>query len=378
MINVLHVVTDYPDGVNTVSTKAVKNLVDQTNLHLSNKVLSIVRLSCIGIKIEYGRDGVIIVKIPKLKGGVLNFFLMLIVYSSIKRKVGGSFFNGFDIVHSHKLTIDGLLGMIISFFNKKKLVVSIRGSTDCKWTKKDIIGRFFYRKVFERSVHIFWVSAWAKKQIIDNLNLSSCVFSESLLPNICSVSFEKKIYFEKESNKFVFIGRYDSIDSKGLLKCIKAISNIKNAYLDIYGLYSEKDRIALEASIVKYGAENRIFIKGVIDNFDFRNVLSSYCALLMPSNPETFGISYVEALSNNVPFLGSKYSGISGYFNNAPYAVMVDENDALEIEKIITLFLNRQSEIKIRLREDIEAGKLDFLLDCEIGKSYIEKIKMVH
>lgn len=377
MISVLHVATDYPDGVNEVSTKAVKNLVDQTKSELSHQVLSIVRRRCLRIRVERVGNEIISISVPRLKGAFLNLILMFFVYRAVKKNFKRSFFENFDMVHAHKLSIDGLLGLIISIFERNRIVVSIRGSTDCKWTKKDILGRFLYRSVLKKSVHVFWVSGWAKEPILKNLNLNSLFCSDSLLPNISRVSFENSVTFEDSSNKFVFVGRYDSLDSKGLLKCIKAISRVENAHLDIYGSYSDKDFFEVRSFIDKCGARDKVSFKGFLDNLEFRKVLSGYCALLMPSNPETFGITYVEALASNLPFLSSKNSGISGYLNNRSYAVMVDENSSEEIERGIFKFLNLQKEIKAELKKDIDMGVLDFLSDSDISRKYIDSLEMV-
>jgi len=164
-----------------------------------------------------------------------------------------------------------------------------------------------YRAILRRASHVFWVSAWAKKPLLKSLNLKTLSCSDSLLPNISRVEFSTSVAFKDDANTFVFVGRYDSLDSKGLLKCIKAVSKVKNAHLDVYGSYSADDLVELKSFIDQYGAKEKVLFKGFLNNSEFRVLLGSYCALLMPSNPETFGITYIEALANNLPFMGSKH-----------------------------------------------------------------------
>lgn len=377
MIKILHITTDYPDDVNQVYTKAVYNLLEATEDSLNHTVISIVRRSGFKFEIISKNDDLIVLIIPKVKLAIANFLVMRLAYFKLIKAVGRDFFSEFDFVHAHKLTIDGLLGWIIAKFNNKKLVVSVRGSTDVKWIKGDFLGRPIYKKIFTYAIHKFWVSPWAKNIILTELKISKGGWSESLLPNICCENFNKHELIDESSNKFIFVGRLDSIDSKGLLKVIKAVSALSKAKLDIYGSFSSEQFSYLESYILEANAGHRITIFGRINNDELKAKLKEYTALLIPSNPETFGISYVEALAKNLPILGSKFSGISGYFDKKSYIGLVDEKNPKEISNWIELCLVNQKEIKNELYNDIVNGELDFLSDHEIKKNYVEKSQRI-
>ncbi|MGV2870719.1 glycosyltransferase [Colwellia sp. E150_009] len=376
MNNVLHIVTDYPDDVNSVYTKAVKNLLDVTEKGLNHQVISIVRKSGFKFEIHRPTNSLIVLIIPKVKLAIANIIVMRIAYTKLCNVVGSEYFDKINIVHAHKLTIDGLLGWIVAKFNKKKLVISIRGSTDVKWVNGDILGRPIYKKIFNFSNHKFWVSAWAKKIIINKLSIQGYHFSESLLPNICHVNFNSNKTINI-TNKFIFIGRLDSGDTKGLLKVIQAVSSISEASLDIFGSFSSSQLHYLESYISGLGTSNRISLLGRIDNEILKDKLSGYCALLVPSNPETFGISYIEALAQNIPILGSKNAGVSGYFNNKSYVRLVEESHQQQILSCVEYFLANQQQIKNELHKEIHEGKLDFLSDKSIKIKYISVLERV-
>lgn len=376
MIKILHITTDYPDNVNQVCTKAVYNLLKATDGSLHHKVISLVRRRGVKFEVIIDSDNLIVLVVPKVKLAIANFLVMRFAYYKLVKTVGHDYFSEFDFLHAHKLTIDGLLGWIIAKLNHKKLVVSVRGSTDVKWVKGDSLGRPIYKKIFTYSTHKYWVSPWAKNIILTKLKISKGG-SESLLPNICCEDFNKHEYIDVSSNKFLFVGRLDSIDSKGLLKVIKAISVIPEVKLDIYGTFSAEQFIYLESYILEANAEQRITVFGRINNAELKEKLKEYIALLMPSNPETFGISYIEALAKNLPILGSKFSGVSGYFDNKSYIGLVDEKNQKDISSWIEFCLVNQQKIKNELCSDIIDGQLDFLSDHEIRKNYVEKSQRI-
>lgn len=374
MISILHIITDYPDGINERCTQAVKNLLDATSNSLNHKVISVIRKRKLIYKLLEQND-VISIQIPSLPGGLFNSFFMFTAYLYLRYKLGKIFFN-FDFVHGHKLAIDSVLAWIICKAHRTNLLVSVRGTTDQKWVKWKVHTRFLYRIILKESKHIFWVSSWAKKSILSHLNYNIKLDENkkfSLLPNLCHVELDQKeIVF---SNKFVFVGRYDRHDSKGLLKLITALKVTPDCSLDIYGSYSPKDISQIMVHAKSYGVEARLDIKGRVDNSAFRQRLSQYGALLMPSNPETFGMVYVEALSSNIPFLGSKNSGVTGYFDNKSYACFVDEKNQHEINEALKYLLKDQLEIKTMLQNDIKNKKLDFLKNSNISQHYTNTLK---
>ena len=377
MTRILHVVTDYPDGVNKVYTKAVKNLLEVTKGELSHHVISIVRKSGFKFDVIRQSDNLIVLVVPKVKLAIPNLLIMRLAYSKLVHALGHDYFKNFDFIHAHKLTIDGVLGWVIAKLNQRKLVVSVRGSTDVKWVNGDIIGRHIYRKVFNYSTHNFWISAWAKKVIIKMLKINNENLSDTLLPNICREDFNNKIVVNHSTKKFVFVGRLDSKDSKGLLKVIKAVSAISNAKMDVYGSFSAEQLTYLDSYILGFNAKDRVSVLGRINNDELKIKLPEYAALLMPSNPETFGISYVEALAKNIPILGSKFSGISGYLENKSYIALVDEKKEQEISACINTFLVKQQQIKNELYNDISEGVLDFLSDEGIKKHYVKQSQRI-
>lgn len=374
MIKVLHVITDYPDGNNKNSTQAVKNLLESTSGPIQHDKISLIRQAGLRFSVDTVGD-IIVVKVPKLPGGIFNTLLMFIAYLMVVRKYGGDRFDQ-SIVHGHKLTIDSVFALMFSLFQRKRLVVSVRGGTDTKWVKYKLLSRPLYWFIIVKASHVFWVSPWAKKDIVRHLLVGGWIEKKSsLLPNICFVKPRKNTIVQ--SRKMVFVGRLDNKDSKGLLKLIRAISSVENCRLDVIGSFSDEEIKTITGYAKVHDVAERVFILGRVDNKIFRKMIHEYCALLIPSNPETFGMAYVEALTSNVPIMCSVRSGISGYFDKKVYIELVDERDDLSIVAGIKYLLGQQDFIKSSLKKDMEGGELDFLSDGEISNYYATTISAI-
>ena len=126
--------------------------------------------------------------------------------------------------------------------------------------------------------------------------------------------------------------------------------------------------------------ENGNTVSDVIQNEDFisylgkiydkdkiRDVMRRHALFAMPSIHETFGLVYIESLSQNLPVIYSKGLGIDQLFNNDkfPIGVGVDAKSTKSIkEAIITILKNRQRYSN----KQIEFSRFDWK---SIAASYI-------
>ena len=92
----------------------------------------------------------------------------------------------------------------------------------------------------------------------------------------------------------------------------------------------------------------------------------------MPSFTESFGLTYIEALSQRVPVIFSKGQGIDGYFNNRNIGLSVNPYSTEEISKAI-------QQIKINYEEYIQSD-LSYLSQFKwnnIANNYLKLYKEI-
>jgi len=370
-ITVLHIATDYPDGSKQITTQAVKNLLDASAKKINNITVSIRRINKVTFS-STKKDNLYIVTIPKVPGGLLCstflFFAAVIFFIKYKKELVNV-----DIVHGHKLTIDGVFAYFIARFINSKLTVSIRGTSDEKFYKWKPQTRVLYNKILKRCNHVFFVSMWSlpffknySKKFTDKSFYSS-------LANICE--YTQLISGQENNQRFLFVGSLNNAVNKGLFKVIDCIARDKKYFLDIYGSGNELANKKLQEYINDKNVERLCILRGKQDKANIYN--QPYVALVLPSYPETFGMVFVEALMSGIPVIGSYRAGISNYLPEVPYAKFVDDRNIDEIYEAMTTLNSDNSDIKISLFNDIQQEKLNLFNKEVIVNKYVEQLKAI-
>ena len=370
-ITVLHVATDYPDGSMQANTQAVKNLVNASTAKITNMVVSIRRVN----KVMFAsckNDNLYIVTIPKIPGGILCstflFFAAIVFFIKYKKEL-----KNVDLVHGHKLTIDGVFAYFISKFTKSKLAISIRGSSDEKFYKWKLQTRLLYNKILKDCNHIFFVSMWLLPFFKHNSKKFTDKNTYSPLANICE--YTSLISGQGSNHKFLFVGSLNNAANKGLFKVIDCIAKNKKYSLDIYGSGNDLAIKSLQSYINEKNVEKLCVLKGKQDKASIYN--QPYLALVLPSYPETFGMVFVEALMSGIPIIGSNRAGISGFLPETSYAKFVDDRNVDEINQAMFEISSNNADVKQILFNDVQQNKLNLFNKENIVNDYVEQLKAI-
>lgn len=98
--------------------------------------------------------------------------------------------------------------------------------------------------------------------------------------------------------------------------------------LDIIG--GGPSLLSLQSLVSELGEESRIFLSGRKSREDTANQLRHSDLFVLPSDSETFGVVYAEALASGVPVIGSRNGGFEDiYEDNCGYMIDVGDMDAL-------------------------------------------------
>lgn len=246
------------------------------------------------------------------------FLKTLMSLISIIRVIGLSELRKYDLIHCHTLFSDGFLGLVLSFLVKVPFVVTIRN------TDFNSYMRFFYHLRF----------------------LGRYICSQSKL-----IIFVSDSYYEKFSHKYSWIKKmhstvsYNGVDNFWLENINKEENvdenfnlltigyfdnnkNLGNAYLATKMLWFEDKRYHLTVVGGSRSDFEQIYnikpdprfttFKGIVSNKELLKELYSRAGVfVLPSFRETFGLVYLEALSQNCNVICSKGEGISGVFSES-------------------------------------------------------------
>lgn len=163
--------------------------------------------------------------------------------------------------------------------------------------------------------------------------LSKDLARESLLIKIFS---KKPDIIDKISNKTIWIGTISELHkNKGLEYVIEAVSKLKeNIILVIIGEGEERKK--LEENIVKYGASNKIFILGKIENAS--SFLRAFDLFTLTSITEALPYVLLEAGKAKVPVVTSDVGGIPEIIENEKTGLLTKPKNVEDIkEKILNI-----------------------------------------
>lgn len=107
------------------------------------------------------------------------------------------------------------------------------------------------------------------------------------------------------------------------------------------------------------------YVGRISDPVQLRALYCSHDVLVMPSFRETFGLTYIEALSQGVPVVHSRGQGVDGYFAAGTVAAAVDPADAQSIVRGVLEVAARLPALRDVCRS--EARRFDWRL---IGQTY--------
>ncbi len=340
-MKILHIHSDYPDGCNELSTPAVKSLLNATT-GIHHTVFVIHRTAFpwrIGVtKRDSQLYSVYYWGLPFGLGlGISLFYARNLLLKLIRQEA-----THYNLIHGHKLAIDGTLGADLSKILGIPYLLSVRGGTDMRFLRYKKFLRSRWKKVLEGAKHIFWVSSWAREPI-EKL-LKTRAENSSLLPNPCEMSQLNTAKIEVKPANFVTVFRFEQYERKGIIPLIEAIDLIRlkypNVRLDIYGSGPKNKMKIVQSKISVLSLDKHVTIKGRIENSQLQEKLKNYSAFLLPSKNESFGMVFVEALFSGLPILYHSNTGIDGYLDGIEVGVKVDsqstEELAEKVEKLIT------------------------------------------
>ncbi|PSR53991.1 hypothetical protein AHMF7605_10905 [Adhaeribacter arboris] len=279
---------------------------------------------------------------------------------------------GYDYIHAHTLISDGIAAYLLSKFTKKKFVVTVRSTDVNFFIKKSAIFRYIARKILSKVSMVFFVSP-SHKAIIKNLypKVDTNLFFS--LPNgldnfWLNNAYEKSSLDQDLSTvKILFVGQIIKRKKLDLLIDFLKKYDDRKYELTVVGknlLELNFDEIAKSipnGNTINYLGEvknKEELLKIYRDNHLF--VLLSYA--------ETFGVVYVEALSQGLPIIYTRRDGIDGYFREGEVGYSSSHESLPELKEKVDLIVSQYSTICKNTKKNIQ--NFDWEL---IAKDYIQR-----
>lgn len=128
----------------------------------------------------------------------------------------------------------------------------------------------------------------------------------------------------------------------------------------------------VQALLARHARDGVNYVGRVTDRVQLKAQYRAHDVLVMPSFRETFGLAYIEALSQGVPVVHSRGQGVDGYFTPGTVASAVDPADPRSIAQGIRDLAERLPAVKTICTQ--QARRFDWR---RIGSTYRDTYRSI-
>ena len=247
-------------------------------------------------------------------------------YNDIVKRIDLS---SIELIHASTLCYDGAIAYEIYKKYGIPYIAAVRNTDVNAYYKKLFWRRSFFAKILENSKKVVFISP-KYRECFEECHIPSRIREElsgklTVIPNGVNRLFLDNQYKYtktlKETVNVIFIAAF--YPGKGLIETIKAIELLRSEGFNITinaigkGL-PNRPKDADYIREVEAVALNKDWVK--LQSFkapgDLIEEMRSSDIFVMVSSPETFGLVYVEALSQGLPIVYAKGQGFDGFYND--------------------------------------------------------------
>lgn len=372
MHTVVHISADFPDGLASQKTRAIRNLIE-TAPNFRHVVYSLNRVDGFGriSSVPFGEDRIAVAYGAPPKGIMLATCL-----DGVRRWIAKDLANrGIkpDIIHAHKLSVEGLIGHGLVAGASTKLLVSIQGDSDTKITRvrPDLHGR--WRAVVRRADGLVSMSKWPLSQLAPILRddaarcriLPAITKAETLKPS-------QPVNAPRLATVFHLTPwRRKGADAMARAAQIAA-KTVPDLRIDLYGDGAGVELVEVKSMLRRLDPEGRVRLMGPLEHSAIQPTLASYAGFIMPSRRETYGLAYVEALFAGIPVIYSKDRGIDGLLPESLIGYGCDPQSPDDIAAGIIHVIRNEASLKAGIAEAQANHVFDPMRSDSIGRAYTQ------
>ena len=257
------------------------------------------------------------------------------------------------LIHAHTLCLDGAVAYKISKEFKIPFIASIRNTDINAYYKRLFWKRSLFETILLNAAKIFFISPAYEKRFTEVI-ISDNTFAKIkdkilIIPNgISDVFRENREKFPNEIHKpirIIYAGAFQS--GKNLDKLILALTTLieKGVQIEFTAVgrrmaNRKKDPNYIN-NIEKLASRHSwIRLLDSVSQLELIKLFSENDIFAMPSVPETFGLVYVEAMTQGLPLIYAKGQGFDGFYPEGKVGYGVNAENIEDIANKIELIIN--------------------------------------
>ncbi len=285
-----------------------------------------------------------------------------------------------NLIHAHTLYSDGGTAYLLKRKYGIKYILSVRGTDINIFYKYFIHYRKFIYKVLEEAEVIIFISEAYKRKVSNILpdEIKRKISSKFVvIPNGIDDDWYEDRAVVKTKNqidktKLMFTGTlYPNKNLNTVLKVLKELNKEGSNYtLDIAGDGPSKK--TLQNYVIQNNLSNEVTFHGQLSKSELQNVIADTDVFILPSIHETFGISYIEAMSKGLPIIYTENEGVDGFFEQGQVGYSVNPLNIEDIVQKVKLIEKNYKEISNQAYKQSESFSWS-----KITKTYLDLYKEI-
>ena len=247
-----------------------------------------------------------------------------------------------DIIHAHTLFSDGSLADYYYRRYGTPFIVAVRSTDVDVFLKYKPWLKSYCKQILKNATYIIFISASLKNkfQEIFGLQFES---KSAIIPNGINQSYFSIETKEKRDLhnplELLYVGSF--LKRKRVPDLIRLVESI-TARLTIVGAGgANENRVSKMAA----KSEKVTFLGKIKDQSSIKEVYRNSDIFIMASQRETFGLVYIEAMSQGLPVIYSKNTGIDGLFEQGSVGYPVTPGSITEMQQGIEKISSSYQEI---------------------------------
>ena len=225
-----------------------------------------------------------------------------------------------EIIHAHFGDIGYIASMLARQINVPLVITEHSSLMNRDIVDKDILE--VSQKGYTFANGVISVSNALAQKIKKNTGINSCV-----IPNIVDTEAFNNIE-RKQHDGFSFVSVASLIEIKHIGDLVRAFKKVHEDFPDtkLCIIGDGKERENIRALIDQFHIGDSVRMTGTITRSEIANIFSEMDCFVLPSESETFGVAYIEAMAAGLPVIATKCGGPEDFVNSR-VGCLVEKND---------------------------------------------------
>lgn len=301
------------------------------------------------------------------------------IYKDVIKKVN---LDEINLIHAHFLFSDGGVAYKLHENYGIDYIVAIRNTDLNVFFKYGVHVRGYGVNILKKAKKIILISESYRSLILNDYisKKDRAIINDKMItiPNGIDEywlknkpEIQRKAILDEEVIQLIYVGRLDkNKNMKTVFEVMELIEKEKyEVNLKVVGTGELEDELKQLANKKELDVKFYGYIKS---KTELRKLYKESYIFIMPSIYETFGLVYIEAMSQGLPVIYTENQGIYGYFKEGTVGYASDPFNSEEIKENILKILDNYNKISSKAIEEAQKFNWDKITD-----KYIELYKEV-